>query len=245
MAADPCVTVKGEKPEWWKWAYSTTGSLFAEGRGTGATYEDAEENARKRMLERIDAKYGEYGKKGTEYEKYTERRGEVVMENSCKKPTYEVIIYEEILGFGIKPMNIDEIITKMRKDLNLGLRPFVPGMAQIHKGSTIKGVVFIGGEAVLIGSIVVTESMRATYVSKANGTNSSQLKSAYRNDADNMSNIRNILIVGAGALYIWNVIDGFAAKGNNAGQSRVNNADFQIMPYVMPQSAGLNLTLNF
>lgn len=49
-------------------------------------------------------------------------------------------------------------------------RVFVPGMAQLHKGSTGKGLFFIIGEATCVGGIVATECMRSSYDSKIKST---------------------------------------------------------------------------
>ena len=49
-------------------------------------------------------------------------------------------------------------------------RVFVPGMAQLHKGSMGKGLFFIISEAACVGGIVATECMRASYDSKIKST---------------------------------------------------------------------------
>ena len=42
-------------------------------------------------------------------------------------------------------------------------RVFVPGMAQIHKGQTTRGALFITGEVAAIGGIVAFEGLRSSY----------------------------------------------------------------------------------
>ena len=120
-------------------------------------------------------------------------------------------------------------------------RSFVPGMAQLHKGSTTKGVLFITGEVALIGGIVACEGLRASYQSKINTTHNVQDRQNYINHADNMQNLRNGFIAGAALLYAWNVIDGMVAKGKKLG-----DANLRISPYAAPDlSGGISLTLNF
>ena len=45
-------------------------------------------------------------------------------------------------------------------------RVFVPGMAQIYKGSVGKGIGFIASEVALVGGVVVTECLRLNYAKK-------------------------------------------------------------------------------
>ena len=55
-------------------------------------------------------------------------------------------------------------------------RVFVPGWAQIYKGSKGKGIFFIVTEAACVGGIVATESMRASYESKYDSTHDADKK---------------------------------------------------------------------
>jgi hypothetical protein len=122
-------------------------------------------------------------------------------------------------------------------------RVFVPGMAQLHKGSTGKGVAFIAGEVAMIGGIILAESLRASNDSKFDNTKNDKEKENYANNADNWQNIRNGFIGGAVALYAWNVIDGWVAKGRKhvvIGDNRL-----RITPYASPNAGGFVLTLNF
>jgi hypothetical protein len=122
-------------------------------------------------------------------------------------------------------------------------RVFVPGMAQIHKGSTEKGIAFIAGEALMVGGIVVAESLRASDESKINSTHSANLKQNYIDKADMYSNIRNVAVAGAVAVYVWNVIDGWVAKGKThilIGENKLN-----IAPYATSYSTGISLAIKF
>jgi len=130
----------------------------------------------------------------------------------------------------------------------LGLKPFVPGMAQIHKGSNVKGALFIISEAALIGGIVTTEVFRADNESKINTTYNVAQRQSYIDNANSLQNARNIFIVGAAAVYVWNIIDGFAANSSDRNNfAQTPDSDFKITPYVDSQSGtgGLTLTLNF
>lgn len=120
-------------------------------------------------------------------------------------------------------------------------RVLIPGMAQIYKGQTVRGALFIGGELATIGGIVVFENLRTSYASKVGQTHSAKEKQIYIDRADNMQNIRNGFIAGAAAVYAWNVIDGVVAKG----KKHVIIGDVAVAPYTSPMSTGLLLSLNF
>lgn len=123
-------------------------------------------------------------------------------------------------------------------------RVFVPGMAQLHKGSTAKGLFFIISEAACVGGIVAAECLRADYMSKYKATNDAYKKSVYWDRTSNWENIRNGAIAGAAVFYVWNVIDGIAAKGKKRSIS-LGDAQLHINPYATPQTGGLSLALNF
>lgn len=123
-------------------------------------------------------------------------------------------------------------------------RVFVPGWAQLYKGSKGKGIFFIVAEAACVGGIVATESMRASYESKYDSTHDVDKKRSYANKADNCANLRNGFIAGAAAIYLWNVIDGIAARGKRKA-FMLGDAQLKVSPYVAPQTGGFALSLNF
>ena len=99
-------------------------------------------------------------------------------------------------------------------------------------------------EAACVGGIVATESMRASYESKYDSTHDADKKRSYANKADNCANLRNGFIAGAAAIYLWNVIDGIAARGKRKA-FMLGDAQMRVSPYVAPQSGGFALSLNF
>ena len=122
-------------------------------------------------------------------------------------------------------------------------RVFVPGMAQIHKGNTAKGIIFIASEVVATGGIVVFEGLRASYESKINTTHNAKDRQRHIDNASNMQNVRNGFIAGAVTIYLWNVIDGIAAKGKKHIQ--VGNLSMNLNPYAKADNAGILLSMNF
>ena len=122
-------------------------------------------------------------------------------------------------------------------------RIFVPGMAQLHKGSTAKGVAFIAAEIAAIGGAVAFECLRSSYDSKVNSTHNAAARMDYINKADNMQNLRNGFIAGAALVYVWNIIDGAVAKGKQ--HVEVVDVAMNFSPFATPSLAGLSMCLNF
>lgn len=121
-------------------------------------------------------------------------------------------------------------------------RVFIPGMAQIYKGSVTKGTCFITGEALLIGSIITTEYLRTSYTQQITMTQNLTQKQYYLRSANTCTIIRNISIAGATAIYVWNVIDGIVAKGKK--NVFIGQTEVKLIPYSDLQSVGLTLNLN-
>ena len=122
-------------------------------------------------------------------------------------------------------------------------RAFVPGMEQLHKGQTTKGLLFIAGEAACVGGIIAAESMRANYVNLIPTTHNAQQRTAYTDNANTWGNIRNGCIAAAAAVYIWNIIDAATSKGGR--YLKVDGTSLAFVPYATPQSAGLALNITF
>ena len=122
-------------------------------------------------------------------------------------------------------------------------RVFVPGMAQIYKGSTGKGAAFITGEVLFVGGIITTEFMRKDYSQKIAQTHNSRDKENYVQNANICAITRNVCIGGAVALYIWNIIDGAVAKGRP--YVSVDGKKLTFNPYVSSNSTGIAMTFKF
>lgn len=122
-------------------------------------------------------------------------------------------------------------------------RVFVPGMAQIYKGSVGKGAAFITGEVLFVGGIVTTEFMRRDYSNKIDHTHDPRLIEYYAQNANICAITRNVCIGGAVALYIWNIIDGAVAKGRP--YVSVDGKKLTFNPYVSSNSTGIALTFKF
>lgn len=95
-----------------------------------------------------------------------------------------------------------------------------------------------------MGGIVATECMRSSYDSKIKSTHDAGKIRSYADKRDNCANVRNGFIAGAAVLYVWNVIDGIAAKGKKKGIV-IGDAQLRIAPYASPQSGGIALAVRF
>ncbi len=122
-------------------------------------------------------------------------------------------------------------------------RVFVPGMAQLHKGQTLKGTLFIAGEVAALAGVFAFEGMRSSYASKINRTHNANEMRNYINKENDMSNLRNGFIVGAAAIYVWNVIDGIVGKGKK--HIEIGDSNMAFMPYSDFESAGVLLSVTF
>ena len=122
-------------------------------------------------------------------------------------------------------------------------RVFVPGMAQLYKGSTTKGIAFIASEVIAVGGIVAFEGLRSSYDSKINTTKDAKKRQDYIDKTNNMQNLRNGFIAGALAIYAWNVVDGIVAKGKK--HVEVGNVAMRFTPFATPDAAGLAMNIQF
>lgn len=122
-------------------------------------------------------------------------------------------------------------------------RVFVPGYAQIHKGSYGKGAGFIIGEALFIGGIVTTEFMRVNYSQKIAQTHKMSLKEQYARNSRICAISRNACIGGAVALYLWNIIDGAVAKGRS--YVTVDGKMLTFCPVASPEYSGIVMNFKF
>lgn len=142
-----------------------------------------------------------------------------------KNPTYEAEAVEATTEYGFSP------------------RVFIPGAQQIWKGQNGKATLFIGGEVACIGGIVLSNSLKANYTSKMNGTRSNEQKPIYAK----MANAWNVagygFIAGAAALYVWNIIDGIVSPGRPT--IKYNDKVLALAPTASPDYLGMSLSLSF
>lgn len=134
-------------------------------------------------------------------------------------------------------------ITVTAKYDNVGFLSIVPGVAQLYKGSTVKGSAIIGGEILAVGGIVLCESTRASYVKKM--YEQPKYASIYNSRADNWETGRDICIAATVAIYVYNVIDAFVATGAKYVVINNRKAGLSVVPHIDSRTFGVGLALNF
>ena len=121
-------------------------------------------------------------------------------------------------------------------------RVFVPGMAQMYKGSTGKGAAFITGEVLFVGGIATTQLL-CNYYTKKMPDASYDMGKYYEKMARICQISQYACIGGAVALYLWNIIDGAFAKGRP--YVSVDGKMLTFSPYVSSNSTGIAFNLRF
>ena len=123
-------------------------------------------------------------------------------------------------------------------------RCFVPGMAQIYKGSKVKGGLIIGGEALGVAGIVTCFSMKAS--NERLMQEDKKHADIYADRAGTWQNIGWGCIAITAAVYIYNVIDGAIAPGQKHIQLGSKSYNYAIAPIVTTRGdLGLAMRVNF
>lgn len=250
----PCLSIMGqqtskERPSWadgFREEYKN--SYLKSFSAVGSTMEDARRQALQEVAdERSRATGRQYS--------IRESNGVVTMSSSDELTVAAQVVDEwhEVLANGAcrvdllvqtkkNPMYTYEPVSVTDKYPFSG-RVFVPGMAQLYKGSTTKGIAFIAAEVAAVGGIVAFEGLRSSYESKINTTKDAKKRQSYIDDSNNMQNLRNAFIAGAVAIYAWNVVDGIVAKGKK--HVEVGSVAMHFAPFATPDAAGLALNIQF
>lgn len=123
-------------------------------------------------------------------------------------------------------------------------RVFVPGMAQIYKGSKVKGGLIIGGEVLGVAGIVTSFSMKAScerYIQE-----DPKHATKYADRADMWQNIGWGCIAFTAAVYIYNIIDGAIAPGQPHIQIGSKSYNYAMAPMITPRGDfGLAMQVKF
>ncbi len=245
-----CAFAQTKKPKWAETSYFEEGqnSYIEVVSATGWETNNAKEKALKAIVQRRSLAVGSDAKVTlsgdaivVDGSKDLIVKSRVVSEYDEKLPNGEYKVYLLVQTAKRPDLALDPV--SVTDKYPFSGRVFVPGMAQIHKGSVAKGACFIAGEVVFIGGIVVGECLRNSYVNKINSTHNADLRQKYIQNANICGLVRNISIAGAAAVYVWNVIDGIVAKGES--HITLGNAALTFAPYADFESSGLAVNINF
>lgn len=94
----------------------------------------------------------------------------------------------------------------------MGVRGIIPGAAQFYKGDNTKGIIILASEVLLIAAGVASYMVSDNYYDKAAGTSVMADRKFYNNQYEKWRDISMYSFIGAGAVYVWNIIDAYAVK---------------------------------
>jgi hypothetical protein len=120
------------------------------------------------------------------------------------------------------------------------------GWGQLYNRDKAKGIALMTGEVTCVAGIVVFHVMATnyntdylSYIKKGDSKNANVSKS----NRDNMKLGRNVCIVAAGGIYIYNLIDALTTKGNKNYAN--NSSRFKIYPEFDVNNAFLCINYSF
>lgn len=120
----------------------------------------------------------------------------------------------------------------------------IPGVGQLYKGSTVKGICLLGGTAALAVGALFCDNERADYKNKMK--EQPQYAQTYNTKANNYETARNVCIGAAAAVWLYNIFDAALAKGKRRIVVKPANGSYiSFNPIATPSSAGITLTYNF
>ena len=169
-----------------------------------------------------------------EYWEYIDMRGERL----CECYTLYMVAVD-----GVNPI-YDRVSFTQYYGMRGFVRSLIPGCGQIYKGSTTKGLLILGGEAACVAGIVLCESNRSSYARKIKSE--PQHAVTYNNKKNNWSTGRNVCIGAAAALYVYNLVDAFVAKGAKRTIVKPRNPmQLSVAPMLTEDMMGMGVMLRF
>lgn len=113
----------------------------------------------------------------------------------------------------------------------------IPGAAQMHKGSYLKGGLIMGGSIALAAGATLCSLTRQDYLAKMANTHSAATKQQYVTKSNNLNTGMWTCVGCLAALYVYNIIDAFVAPGARR---------IIVTPAVSPEGQyGASVTYNF
>lgn len=89
----------------------------------------------------------------------------------------------------------------------------IPGAAQMHKGSYLKGGLIMGGSVALAAGATLCSLTRQDYLAKMANTHSAATKQQYVTKSNNLNTGMWTCVGCLAALYVYNIVDAFVAPG--------------------------------
>lgn len=121
----------------------------------------------------------------------------------------------------------------------------IPGLGQLYKGQRAKGYVILGGEIALVTASLLLENERA-YCDREYKNARPEYAGSWRSKMIGWRNFRNGAIGAAAALYIYNLIDAATSEGGRKlNVIKPGSGNFSLTPWVVPDFAGLSMSITF
>ena len=121
----------------------------------------------------------------------------------------------------------------------------IPGWGQMYKKSYAKGVIILALEAGALSTALVFNNQHSSYINKSKATTDPAAIKFYQNKANKARNMSSAFFIGAGAIYIYNIVDAIMAKGKMR-YVKPNGQGFSFSPYFDPQTNfGLSIAYTF
>lgn len=126
----------------------------------------------------------------------------------------------------------------------------VPGLGQMYKGHTSKGWIIIGGEVVFVGTAIYSHIRQHNYSNDASNA-SDAIAPSYRSKSKSWRQVRDVAIIGACGLYVYNLLDAALSKGaRQVVISKPQGTSLSFSPSVMadplsPAAPALRMSLTF
>lgn len=126
----------------------------------------------------------------------------------------------------------------------------VPGLGQMYKGQTSKGWIIIGGEVVFVGTAIYSQIRQHNYSNDASNA-SDAIAPSYRSKSKSWRQVRDVAIIGACGLYVYNLLDAALSKGaRQVVVSKPTGTVLSFSPSVMadplsPAAPALRMSLTF
>ncbi|HPW65625.1 MAG TPA: DUF5683 domain-containing protein [Salinivirgaceae bacterium] len=117
----------------------------------------------------------------------------------------------------------------------------LPGWGQLYKNEKTKGYVIMAGTLTLASVSLVSYTQYTANYSYAKQTQNYDMMTQYINTGDNWATISTVTGIAAGALYIYNLIDAIAAKGEKRYAS--DKPNIKLSPTIWEKGLAFSLTI--
>ena len=161
---------------------------------------------------------------------------------------YNGLTYQYFTLYAVSENGQTPVFDEFSSTTSYGAAPVVmsiiPGVGQMYKGSTAKGVCFLVGTAALAVGALYCDNQRADYKNKMK--EQPKFAKNYNTKANNFETARNVCFGAAAALWVYNIVDAAIAKGNRKIVVRPNSdKGLSLNPMIATDGAGMTLAYKF